>query len=205
MQFSVLDIQAPVDLPEVVAVAEQAGYHRYWASEHYTPMQTASPHAGHFPYRRNFESAAYRHGRSANTAARTNACSRRHHTVAHVLSWPDRDNFRANAVTPAPYFAITAFGAVGGCGSEALRRWHAHSAIYCGSESQTGSSFSGTATVAAAQVTGLIEGYRPDETLLDCFAGNLEACLDGLRQLGTPLGVAQRPALSASCRGRAPC
>jgi alkanesulfonate monooxygenase SsuD/methylene tetrahydromethanopterin reductase-like flavin-dependent oxidoreductase (luciferase family) len=43
MRVSIHDIQAPVYLPDVVAVAEEAGYHRYWVSEHYAPAQSASP------------------------------------------------------------------------------------------------------------------------------------------------------------------
>jgi alkanesulfonate monooxygenase SsuD/methylene tetrahydromethanopterin reductase-like flavin-dependent oxidoreductase (luciferase family) len=43
MRFSILDIQPPIYLPPVVAIAEQAGYHRYWVSEHHHPTQSASP------------------------------------------------------------------------------------------------------------------------------------------------------------------
>jgi len=43
MKLSILDIQAPLHMPDVVAVAEEAGYHRYWVSEHHTPTQSGSP------------------------------------------------------------------------------------------------------------------------------------------------------------------
>jgi luciferase family oxidoreductase group 1 len=41
--ISVLDIQAPVQLPELVTALDEAGFHRYWSSEHYSAVQTASP------------------------------------------------------------------------------------------------------------------------------------------------------------------
>jgi luciferase family oxidoreductase group 1 len=41
--ISVLDIQAPVQLPELVTALDDAGFHRYWSSEHYSAVQTASP------------------------------------------------------------------------------------------------------------------------------------------------------------------
>lgn len=43
MIVSILDIQAPIHLPDVVAVAEQTGYRRYWVAEHYSAIQSASP------------------------------------------------------------------------------------------------------------------------------------------------------------------
>jgi luciferase family oxidoreductase group 1 len=43
MRVSILDIQPPIHLPDVVEVAEETGYHRYWVSEHYSPSQSASP------------------------------------------------------------------------------------------------------------------------------------------------------------------
>jgi luciferase family oxidoreductase group 1 len=43
VRASILDIQPPIFLPDVVAVAEEAGYHRYWATEHHGPRQSASP------------------------------------------------------------------------------------------------------------------------------------------------------------------
>jgi len=41
--ISVLDIQPPGQLVELVTTLEQLGFHRYWASEHYSSMQSASP------------------------------------------------------------------------------------------------------------------------------------------------------------------
>src|SRR5690349_20302964 len=41
--ISVLDIQSPVHMPTLVTAIEEAGYHRYWASEHHSPGQSASP------------------------------------------------------------------------------------------------------------------------------------------------------------------
>jgi luciferase family oxidoreductase group 1 len=41
--ISVLDIQAPVQLPELVTALDDAGFYRYWSTEHYSPGQTASP------------------------------------------------------------------------------------------------------------------------------------------------------------------
>ena len=43
MRASILDIQSPLHLPDVVAVAEASGYTRYWVTEHYAPKQSASP------------------------------------------------------------------------------------------------------------------------------------------------------------------
>jgi luciferase family oxidoreductase group 1 len=43
VRASILDIQPPIFLPDVVAVAEAAGYHRYWVTEHHGPRQSASP------------------------------------------------------------------------------------------------------------------------------------------------------------------
>jgi luciferase family oxidoreductase group 1 len=43
VRASILDIQPPIFLPDVVAVAEEAGYHRYWVTEHHGPSQSASP------------------------------------------------------------------------------------------------------------------------------------------------------------------
>jgi luciferase family oxidoreductase group 1 len=43
MRVSILDIQPPIYLPDVVELAEEAGYHRYWVSEHHSPSQSASP------------------------------------------------------------------------------------------------------------------------------------------------------------------
>lgn len=43
MRASILDIQPPIFLPDVVAVAEEAGYRRYWVTEHHGPSQSASP------------------------------------------------------------------------------------------------------------------------------------------------------------------
>src|SRR5688500_2809842 len=43
MRASILDIQPPIHLPDVVAVAEAVGYHRYWVTEHHGPRQSASP------------------------------------------------------------------------------------------------------------------------------------------------------------------
>jgi luciferase family oxidoreductase group 1 len=43
VRASILDIQPPIFLPDVVAVAEEAGYHRYWVTEHHGPRQSASP------------------------------------------------------------------------------------------------------------------------------------------------------------------
>jgi luciferase family oxidoreductase group 1 len=43
VRVSILDIQPPIFLPDVVAVAEEAGYHRYWVTEHHGPRQSASP------------------------------------------------------------------------------------------------------------------------------------------------------------------
>jgi luciferase family oxidoreductase group 1 len=43
MRASILDIQSPLHLPDVVAVAEASGYTRYWVTEHYSSKQSASP------------------------------------------------------------------------------------------------------------------------------------------------------------------
>jgi luciferase family oxidoreductase group 1 len=43
MRVSILDIQTPIHLPDVVEVAEETGFHRYWVSEHHAPTQSASP------------------------------------------------------------------------------------------------------------------------------------------------------------------
>jgi alkanesulfonate monooxygenase SsuD/methylene tetrahydromethanopterin reductase-like flavin-dependent oxidoreductase (luciferase family) len=41
--ISVLDTQPPGEVPLLVAALEPAGFYRYWASEHYSPSQSASP------------------------------------------------------------------------------------------------------------------------------------------------------------------
>jgi len=43
MHVSILDIHPPIYLPDVVELAEESGYHRYWVTEHHSPMQSASP------------------------------------------------------------------------------------------------------------------------------------------------------------------
>ncbi|HUQ04839.1 MAG TPA: LLM class flavin-dependent oxidoreductase [Kofleriaceae bacterium] len=43
MILSVLDTQPPAHLPVLVPALEQLGYHRYWATEHHSPTQSASP------------------------------------------------------------------------------------------------------------------------------------------------------------------
>jgi luciferase family oxidoreductase group 1 len=43
LRASILDIQSPIFLPDVVATAEEAGYYRYWVTEHHSPIQSASP------------------------------------------------------------------------------------------------------------------------------------------------------------------
>lgn len=41
--LSLLDIQWPGHLPDLVPVLDDLGFHRYWASEHHSPRQSASP------------------------------------------------------------------------------------------------------------------------------------------------------------------
>lgn len=43
MRVSILDIQPPIHLPDVVELAEATGYHRYWVSEHHSVSQSGSP------------------------------------------------------------------------------------------------------------------------------------------------------------------
>lgn len=43
MKLSVLDTQHPAHLPELVPELERLEYHRYWATEHHSPQQSASP------------------------------------------------------------------------------------------------------------------------------------------------------------------
>ena len=41
--LSILDYNWPGHLPELVPAIERFGYHRYWATEHYGPLRSASP------------------------------------------------------------------------------------------------------------------------------------------------------------------
>jgi luciferase family oxidoreductase group 1 len=43
MKLSVLDVMWPGYLPHLVPLLDELGYHRYWASEHHTSDQSASP------------------------------------------------------------------------------------------------------------------------------------------------------------------
>jgi luciferase family oxidoreductase group 1 len=43
MLLSVLDILSPVHLPRLVTQLDRLGYHRFWATEHHSPTQSASP------------------------------------------------------------------------------------------------------------------------------------------------------------------
>jgi alkanesulfonate monooxygenase SsuD/methylene tetrahydromethanopterin reductase-like flavin-dependent oxidoreductase (luciferase family) len=43
MRLSLLDLQWPGDLPVLLPAVEQLGYFRYWATEHYSGTQSASP------------------------------------------------------------------------------------------------------------------------------------------------------------------
>jgi luciferase family oxidoreductase group 1 len=43
MKLSVIDLQWPGNMPALVPELERLGYGRYWVTEHYTPIQSASP------------------------------------------------------------------------------------------------------------------------------------------------------------------
>jgi luciferase family oxidoreductase group 1 len=43
MLLSVLDILSPVHIPRLVRELDTLGYHRFWATEHHSPAQSASP------------------------------------------------------------------------------------------------------------------------------------------------------------------
>ena len=287
MRVSILDIQAPTDLPEVVAVAEHAGYHRYWVSEHHTPLQSASPtvataiaagvsdrlrvgmggvllrlHApmrvaadiallrAFFPGRIDLgiagapggadaalhfggiaDDADYR-GRiaelirlvttpnaapgsafvddaplqlwlcgasadSARLAGELGMSYAYHHYLARPAVEPRadigtvyRDAFRPGAAGAAPYFAIAGFGAVGGDEVEARQRWLAYRSSADRARPRSEPSFSGSPAGAAVQIAELVASYGADEILVDCFAGNLDDRLDGLRRLAEGLGLA---------------
>src|SRR5262245_13002097 len=41
--MSLIDIQSPAHLPALLPAIEKFGYYRYWATEHYSATQSASP------------------------------------------------------------------------------------------------------------------------------------------------------------------
>src|SRR5678815_3218521 len=43
MLLSVLDTLSPIYLPRLVTQLDMLGYHRFWATEHHSPTQSASP------------------------------------------------------------------------------------------------------------------------------------------------------------------
>jgi alkanesulfonate monooxygenase SsuD/methylene tetrahydromethanopterin reductase-like flavin-dependent oxidoreductase (luciferase family) len=43
VRLSVLDIGWPGHIPDLVPLLDAAGYHRYWTTEHYSPVQSGSP------------------------------------------------------------------------------------------------------------------------------------------------------------------
>jgi luciferase family oxidoreductase group 1 len=43
MLLSVFDILPPADLPRLIVQLDSLGYHRFWATEHHSPTQSASP------------------------------------------------------------------------------------------------------------------------------------------------------------------
>lgn len=286
MRVSILDIQAPIDILDVVELAEHAGYHRYWVSEHHTPLQSASPTlataiaAGvsdrlrvgmggvllrlHAPMRVAADIALLRMffpGRidlgvagatgsadpadfggladdaglrarieelirlvttphaapgsafvddeppqlwlcgasagSARLAGELGMSYAYHHHLARPPAQPRtrigdayRDAFRPGTAAAAPCFAIAAFGAVGDDDADALRRWHAYRSGARRPEDRSPPSFSGSPAAAAAQIAELVDGYGADEILVDCFAGDLDDRLDGLRRLAAALGLA---------------
>jgi hypothetical protein len=107
------------------------------------------------------------------------------------------DAFRSSAVTPAPYFAIAAYGSVASSQQAALQEWQR----YSGGATKVEPSFAGTPDGAADQLRQLATRYGADEAFIDCFAASHDMRLDGLRSLSDALGLSKS---SGELTGTAP-